>query len=144
MPGFALTIRLWKEWLARVWVLGPQLGTDAWIKNRRKDHKQCVQNFCENNPFRSVFRGFSRNALFHCLANFDNPEHWVIFPLQPEKLTLFNKKLYFSYPERWQRCALPSSEKVPFLIVFFFCSSIGTKLGWKRRRRGGGERESGV
>ena len=42
------------------------------------------------------------------------------FPLGSEKLTLFLLKLYFSYPKRWQRCALPSSEKVPFHIVVLF------------------------
>ena len=31
-------------------VLGPQLGTDASTKGRRKDPIWCSQNFCERNP----------------------------------------------------------------------------------------------
>ena len=110
-------------------VLGPQLGTDAWGKDRRKDLKQCVPNFCENNPFHSVCR---ETAPFHCLANFDNPEHWVIFSITTWKTDPFLQKLYFSYPKRpkrWQRCALPSSEKVPFLIVLF-CSTSVPSFWW--------------
>ena len=61
-------------------LLCPQLGTDVWTKDRRKDHKQCVPNFCQNNPFRSVFR---ETVPFHCLANFDYPGQWVI-PLRLE------------------------------------------------------------
>ena len=86
-------------------VLGPQLGTDAWTKDRWKDRKQCVPNFCENKPFRSVFR---ENCPSHCLANFDNPEHSVIFSITTWKTDSFLQKLYYSYPKRWQRCALPS------------------------------------
>ena len=43
------------------------------------------------------------------------------------KPTLFPLKCHFSDSKRWQRYALPSLKKVPFLVVFSFCSSIGTK-----------------
>ena len=54
------------------------------------------------------------------------------FSIRAWKTDPFLLKLYFSYPKRWQRCALPSSEKYPFTSLF--CSSIGTKLGCKRPR----------
>ena len=50
--------------------LSPQLGTDAWTKDRRKDPILCVPSFCENKPFRSVVW---ETAPFHCLANFNYP-----------------------------------------------------------------------
>ena len=54
------------------------------------------------------------------------------------KPTLSPLKCHFSYPRRWQRCALPSSVSsfFSFFVVVFFCfffgSSIGTKLTSKR------------
>ena len=50
----------------------------------------------------------------------------MIFSIRTWKTDPFLLKLYFSYPKRWQRCALPSSEKVPFTSLF--CSSIGTSM----------------
>ena len=44
----------------------------------------------------------------------------MIFSIRTWKTDPFLLKLYFSYPKRWQRCALPSSEKVPFHIVVLF------------------------
>ena len=40
----------------------------------------------------------------------------------------FLQSLYFSYPKRWQRCALPRSEKVPIRVVF--CSSVSVPQFW--------------
>ena len=100
--------------IPRGWVFRPQVGTDAWIKDRRKDAKQCVPSFCENNPFRKVVR---ETVPFHCL-NFAYPEQWVHFLLRPEKTNPFLQKIVFSNPKRWQRSALPSSEKYAVSSVF--------------------------
>ena len=51
------------------------------------------------------------------------------FSIQTWKMDVFVQNLYFSYLKGWQRYALASSEKGPFLLVF--CSSIGTDFGSK-------------
>ena len=67
--------------------------------------------------------------LFTALLSLTTLNTEYFFPLRPEKLTLFYK-LYFFYPKRWQRCALPSSKKGT-LSHRVFCSRIGTKLACK-------------
>ena len=98
-----------------------------WVKPMYEQRiEQCVPSFCESNHFHSVVRQLT--SPFHCLANFDYPEIWVM------KNRLFPTKVVFFLPRIWwQRYALPWQlwKKYPFLSVLF-CSSIGTKLGSKR------------
>ena len=108
----------------RVVVFGPQLGTDARTKDRWKNPRQCVPSYCENNHFRSVVW---ETVPFHCLSNFDYPAQWVLFPLRPEKLTLFYKICIFFFSTVNNGSAAhwcPALKQVSFLIVFFlyfFC-----------------------
>ena len=68
------------------------MSSGAWTKSQRKDPKQYVPSFCENNPFRSVVR---ETAPFHCLANFGYPQQWLPFSITTWKFDLFIQNLYF-------------------------------------------------
>ena len=61
----------------------------------------------------------------------------VFFIIRFEKTYPFPRKMPFSDPKRWQRCALPSlKKKHPFsslFFFFFFGSSLGTKSTSKCR-----------
>ena len=98
-------------------MLGPELGTDTWTKDRRKDPKQCVPSSCETNPFRSVVW---ETAPFHCLAYFDYPENECFFYYDLKNRPFFTND-----------CAAhcQTLKKVPFS---YFYSRIGTKSGSKR------------
>ena len=109
-------------------VLGPQLGTDAWTKDRRKVSKQCVPSLCGNNRFCSVVREtYTFHLLILTTLNIECLFHYDLKNLP------FSTKCIFSYPKRWQRCTAQLWKST--LSHRFFCSSISTKLGSKRPTR---------
>ena len=67
----------------------------------KKNPKQCVLSFCENNPYGCVLW---ESVPFHWLF-------WVLSLHSGWETHPFLSKLPFSNPKWWQHCALPSSEK---------------------------------
>ena len=57
--------------------------------------------------------------IHYVLSLYFTPNHSVSLS-DLRKPILFPLKCHFSDPKRWQRCALPSLKKVPFLVLFFF------------------------
>ena len=109
-------------------MLGPQLDTGVGTKDRSKDPKQCVPRSSENHLHSVVWEIAPFDPLFAALFILTTLyNEWFFITIWKTDPVLQN--LWFSYPKQWQRCPLPSSEKIPVLIVF--CSSIGTQLGAK-------------
>ena len=102
-------------------MLDPQLDTDSWTKDQRKDHKQCVR-ISEKTTLFAVF--FEKLPLFTALLILTTMNiEWFFFSEKKKqtktkqkqkqnkkKTDPFLQNLYFSYSKRWQRFALPSSE----------------------------------
>ena len=126
------------------------LCTDDWTKDRWKDPKQCVPNFCENNPFRSVFR--EPAPFFTALLILTTLDNEWFFHYDLKNWPFSTKFVFFATfngrkilnDDSTVHC--PALKRVPFIIVFFFCfffffffcffvvvffSSIGGKLGSK-------------
>ena len=94
------------------------LAVAQWSTKGRIISSQCVANFCEKELFSQCFR---ETAPFHCLVNFDYIPRTMSDVFHYDwKTDPFPQNLYYSCPKRWQlqSLAVPSSEKVPFLIVF--------------------------
>ena len=90
-----------------------QLGTDALRKDCETYPKRCAQNIKNRYPFDCV--PHKKNPISLC-----SQFVFFFFLSDLRKPTLFQLKCQFSDPKGWQRCALPSLKKVPFLDVFFF------------------------
>ena len=122
-------------------LLGPKLDTDAWIKDRRKNPKQCAPSVCENNPFRSFVWESEKLPLapstphpppppptaptttFTVLLILASRNNECVFNYDIKKHPPFSRKFVFSHPKR-QRCVLPSCERVAFVIILFVQASV--------------------